>query len=134
MISDSLTESSAPVCAPLLSFYTTVNTAINCVSTFSLTTTSCPQKVNKSCTSVVCLNIKGCCNGCFNHIFIDHYFLFTRLINPAPLFRHHWMLQSLFIDHYFLSARLIYPAPLIRHHWMLQSLFIDHYFLSAKGQ
>ena len=43
--------------------------------TFSLTTTSCQHKVNKSCTSVVCWYNKGCCDGCYYHIFIDHYFL-----------------------------------------------------------
>ena len=46
-----------------------------CCNHFSLTTTSCQQKVNKSCTSVVCWDNKGCCDGCYYHIFIDHYFL-----------------------------------------------------------
>ena len=34
-----------------------------------------PIKFNKSCTSVVCLFNKGCCDGCCYHFFIDYYFL-----------------------------------------------------------
>ena len=41
------------------------------VLTFSMTTNSCHQKVNKFCTSVVCLYSNGCCY----HFFVDHYFL-----------------------------------------------------------
>ena len=52
---------------PLLSVYSTVDSAI----TFSLTTTSCPHKVNKSCTSVICLLSNGCCNWCCYHLSID---------------------------------------------------------------
>ena len=50
--------------APLLSVYSTMDAAMDAAITFSLTTTSCPYKVNKFCTSVVCLFNNGCCDGC----------------------------------------------------------------------
>ena len=89
--------------APLLSVYSTMDAAMDAAFTFSLTTTSCPHKVNKFCTSDVCLFNNGCCyhvsltttscphkvnkfctfdvclfnigccSGCCYHFFIDHH-------------------------------------------------------------
>ena len=39
--------------------------------TFSLTTTSCQHKVNKSYTSVVCLDNKVCCNDAAMYAAMD---------------------------------------------------------------
>ena len=61
--------------APLLSVSTAMDAATDTAITFSLTTTSCQHKVNKSCTSVVCLDISLYSNGSCYHFYIDHYFL-----------------------------------------------------------
>ena len=57
--------------APLLTIYSAMDAAMDAAITFSLNTTSCLHKVNKSCSSVDWLF----CNGCCYHFFIDQHFL-----------------------------------------------------------
>ena len=133
------------IIVPLLSVYSTMDATI----TFSLTTTSCPQKVNKSCTSVVCLFNNGCWNGCCYHLFIDYYFLSpTRSISPVPLLSVYSKMDAAMdaastfslttiscphkVNKFCTSVVCLFNKGCCNrccHHF-----FIDYYFLSPQGQ
>ena len=127
--------------APLLSVCSTMDAAMDAAFTFSLTTTSCPHKVNKFCTSVVCLFNNGCCDGCCYHLFIDYYFLSpTRSISPAPLLSVYSTMDAAVtfsltttscshkINKFCTSIVCLFNSGCCYY------LFIDYYFLSPEGQ
>ena len=87
--------------APLTYVYSTMDAAVDAAITFSLTTTSSPYKVNKFCTSVVCLFNNGCCNGCYYQFFIEssasvdndiHFVMISDILieSSAPV----WMINN----------------------------------------
>ena len=108
------------IIVPLLSVYSRMDATI----TFSLTTTSCPQKVNKSCTSVVCLYN----NGCLQWMLLSPFHWLLLLVSHKGnksctsfvcLFNNgccNGCCYHFFIDYFFLSERSISPAPLLSVH------------------
>ena len=101
----SLTTTSCPTrsisSAPLMHVYSTLDAAVDAAITFSLTTTSSPYKVNKFCTSVVCLFNNRCCNGCYYQFFIEssasvdndiHFVMISDILieSSAPV----WMINN----------------------------------------
>ena len=104
--------------------------------TISLTASSCQHKVNMSCTSVGCLDNKGCCDRCCDHIFIDHYFLSAQgqqVMHLNCLFRHQRMLQQMLThttaQNVMVLLELTLLLRMLRFYWNSHS----HYCSECNG-